>query len=878
MAELPTGTVTLLFTDIEGSTRLLRQMGEDYAGLLAEHRRLLRAAFTANGGREVDTQGDAFFIAFDRAFDAVAAAAAVQRSLAGHAWPDGGAVRVRIGLHTGEPALVDDLYVGLDVHRAARLCAAGHGGQVLLSDATRALAEQRLPPGTSLRDLGEHRLKDLQRPERIFQLVVADLPSEFPPLRTAELLPNNLPTQLTSFVGRERQIADVQRLMASTRLLTLVGSGGAGKTRLALQVAASLLEHFSDGVWLVELAPLADTTLVPQAVTSALGIRNDSVRSPLAALAEYLHSRELLLLLDNCEHLMVACAEMAEGLLRIGPKVRILATSREALDIPGETIWRVPSLTCPDPRHLPPAEQLSAYEAVHLFIDRAAAALSGFTVTNANAPALVQICQQLDGIPLAIELAAARVKVLTPEQIAARLDDRFRLLTGGSRTALPRQQTLRALVDWSYDLLLEPERMLWRRLSVFAGGWTLQAVEGICASGGIDEYEVLDLLAQLIDKSLVLAKAQHGAARYALLETLRKYGLEKLRTAGEDDVLRRRHRDWFAELVRDQAARLSGPGQADAFACLEAEHENLRATLDWCEIEPGGWEIGARIADELVWFWCLRGYVREGHERLSRLLALAIGHTEGRARALSAAGQLAHHVGESERAAGLFEESIAIWRDLGDRRGAAIALARFGQFEQAQGDYEHAWLLLNESRSLFQEVGTESGLDAPLAVFLAQVAKNRGDHERAIALFQDCLRLAEQQGDKHAASGTLRSLGELMQLEGAHERAAAYLRDSLILIHELDDRACAVTTLDSLAILAAARGDAARAARLLAVAGALREAQGVSLSPAERYAGEQAAAAARMQLGPTIFDTAWSEGRAMTLEQAITYALLPMPE
>ncbi len=440
MPGLPTGTVTFLFTDIEGSTTLLQRLGDRrYAEVLEEHQRLLRDAFAKGNGQEIGTQGDAFLVAFPRARDALATAVAAQHSLMKHTWPDGASLRVRMGLHTGESISNTDRYVGLDVHRASRICSAGHGGQILLSDAVGALAARDLPPGVSLRDLGTHRLKDLREPEHLFQVVVADLPADFPPPKSLNVLPNNLPVQLTSFIGREREKAEVRRLLSTTRCLTLTGSGGAGKTRLALQVAAEALEEFPDGVWFVELAALSDSSLVPKAVASSLGMPEQPGRMLIEALADYLRGESALVILDNCEHLVAACAQLADALMRTCPSLRILATSREALGVTGETTWRVPSLSLPDPQSLPPLNRFTEYEAVRLFIDRAVSSAPQFAVTSRNAPAVAQVCHRLDGIPLAIELAAARVKVLAVEQIAARLDDRFRLLTGGSRTALPRQ-------------------------------------------------------------------------------------------------------------------------------------------------------------------------------------------------------------------------------------------------------------------------------------------------------------------------------------------------------------------------------------------------------------------------------------------------------
>ncbi len=458
MPSLPTGTVTFLFTDIEGSTTLLQRLGDRrYAEVLAEHQRLVRDAFAKGNGQEIDTQGDAFLVAFSRARDAVATAVAAQQALMKHPWTDGASLRVRMGLHTGEPVGATDRYVGLDVHRAARICSAGHGGQILLSDAVSGLAARDLPPGVSLRDLGTHRLKDLREPEHLFQVMHPDLPTDFPPLKSLDALPNNLPRQLTSFVGRDREMAEVKKLLATTCLVTLTGAGGSGKTRLALHVATDVLERYPDGVWLAQLAPLSEPALVPKAVASALDIPEQPARLLTDTVVDYLRSRSLLLLLDNCEHLLQACADLANVLLQACPNLCILATSREALGIAGELTYRVPSLSLPDLKRLPSPESLTQYEAVRLFVERAAFSKPGFQITSSNAAAVAQVAHRLDGIPLAIELAAARVKALPVDVIAARLDDQFRLLTGGSRTGLPRHQTLRATLDWSYNWLSEQE-------------------------------------------------------------------------------------------------------------------------------------------------------------------------------------------------------------------------------------------------------------------------------------------------------------------------------------------------------------------------------------------------------------------------------------
>jgi predicted ATPase/class 3 adenylate cyclase len=557
---LPTGTVTFLFTDIEGSTRLWEQHPEAMGAAVARHDALAAAVIAPHRGVLVKSrgEGDSLFAVFAQASDALAAASALQQAVLAEPWPAETPLRVRIALHTAAAELRDGDYYGLGVNRCARLRAVAHGGQVLFSSPTYDRVRDHLPEGAALRDLGSHRLKDLQQPEQLFQLLHPALPADFPPLRSLAAFAHNLPVQLTRFIGREREMADVKRLLAASHLLTLTGSGGCGKTRLALQVAADLLEEYTDGVWLVELAALTDPALVAQTVVSALGAREEPSRTPAQTLLEYLRPKHLLLVLDNCEHLLAACAQLADTSLRSCPNLRVLASSREGLGVAGEQTYRVPSLSVPDAEHLPSLERLQEFEAVQLFAARAALSQPTFAVTAANARAVVQVCRRLDGIPLAIELAAARVKALPVEKVAERLDDRFRLLTGGSRTALPRQQTLRALIDWSYDLLTETERKLLRRLSVFAGGWTLEAAEAVCSGDGLDEWEVLDLVTTLVDKSLVQYEAGEGEARYRLLETVRQYARDRLLESGEADVARGRQLDWCLALAERAEPKLRG--------------------------------------------------------------------------------------------------------------------------------------------------------------------------------------------------------------------------------------------------------------------------------------------------------------------------------
>jgi predicted ATPase/class 3 adenylate cyclase len=812
--DLPSGIVTFLFTDIEGSTALLQHLGDRrYAEVLAEHRQILRAAFQAGGGHEIDTQGDAFLIAFGSALDAVATAVAAQRAIADHPWTEGAPIRVRMGVHTGEPTLAGSGYVGLDVHRAARIMSAGYGGQILLSQATHDLIAHDLPQGLTAQDLGEHRLKDLTRPEHIFQMVIPELTADFPPLKTLDIISNNLPIQLTTFIGREHEIEDVKRLLSKTRLLTLMGAGGAGKTRLAIQVAADLIEEFQKGVWLVELAPLADPTLVVQAVATTFQVREAAGRALLDLLVDYLQPKSLLLVLDNCEHLVAACAQLATALLRACPNVKILATSREALAIAGETTHQVPPLSRPDPRRLQSLEQLAQFEAVRLFVERAVHSQPRFALTDANAKAVAHICHRLDGIPLAIELAAARVRVLTPDQIGARLDDRFRLLTGGSRTGLLHHQTLRAAMDWSYDLLSEGERTLLRRLAVFAGGFHYDAVEAICTDGSVEALAVLDLLTYLVDKSLVVAEGLNGDIRYRLLETIRQYGLERLQESGEVAAVRGRHLDWYLGLAERAEPELQGPDQKGWLSQLEMEHDNLRAALEWAKMEERGAEAGLRLAGALHRFWAMRGYLSEGREWLEGAVSRSQGPSKARAKAIYGAGALGFVQGDYGRAEALCEQSLALYRELGDKFGIALSLNVLASLHMYRGDYGRAIALLEQSLALCRELDHRWLIAATLST-LARTLRPRGDYERAKALLEESLILWRQTGDKWGLARSLHSLGVVARLQGDFARARVLHEESLALYRELGHKVDLADALLSLGTVAQNQGDYARAIAL----------------------------------------------------------------
>jgi predicted ATPase/class 3 adenylate cyclase len=874
MPHRPSGTVTFLFTDIEASTDLLQRAGDArYAGMLADHRRLLRAAFRQEGGEEIGTQGDALLTVFSSARDAVAAAVAAQQALLRHSWPEGMTPRVRMGLHTGEPGTVAGEYIGLDVHRAARLCAAGHGGQILLSLATSALVKDTLPQGTDLRNLGRHRLRDLQQPENIFQVVHADLPAEFPPLRALDVLPNNLPRQLTSFIGREREILEVKRLLSTTSLLTLTGPGGCGKTRLALQVAADLIDAYADGVWLVELAGLMEPALVLHTLASTLGVREGPGRELLSVLRQYLESREVLLVLDNCEHVVAACAETAEALIRSCPGLRILVTSREPLGVGGETVWRVPSLSVPETGGPAPVEGLVRYEAVRLFIERAMAVQPAFTLTPQNTAAVAAVCRQLDGLPLAIELAAARMRALSAGQIAERLDKRFSLLTGGSRTVLPRQQTLRGALDWSHDLLSQNERALLRRLSVFAGGCTLEAAEAVCSDGSLATEEILDLLTQLVSKSLVLADAQDAVVRYRLLETVREYARDRLVESGDATNVQDRHLAWYLHLVEQAEPELTGPEQRTWLDRLETEHDNLRAMLEWSKVDDGSADAGLRAATALWHFWNVHGHFSEGRAWLETMLSRNLEAPAAvRAKALTGAGLLAHRQGDYDGAIKLCTEGLSRFRDLGDLSGMAQALYMVGIATLAQGDYETAKRLFQESLQLSGQTGNKRRMAIALNS-IGEVARCQGDYAAARTAYEDSLALKREVGDRSGITVSVGNLGHVALHQGDCRAAAVLFKEALTGARELAHKVGIAEYLAGLGGVAAAEGRCARGARLLAAADSLLSLLGALLEPSDRLEYERSVAAARTGLSDEVFRTAWDEGRVMGLDQAIRYAL-----
>lgn len=820
MPDLPTGTVTFLFSDIQGSTQLLQKLGDEYSRVLSEHHRLLRDAFAKHHGIVIDTQGDSFFVAFTRALDAVRAAADAQRALHGHDWGSGIRVHVRMGLHTGEPVLVGERYVGMDVHRAARIGSAGHGGQVLVSESTKVLIQGDLPHDMTLYDLGEHRLKDLRTPKHLYQLVISGLPVEYRPLKTMASTPNNLPIQLTSFIGRTREIENIKRRMMTARLITLTGSGGSGKTRLSLQAAGELLEEFRDGVWFIELAPLADPELVPQSIASVLGIREQTGEAVSDVLMHYLHEKELLLILDNCEHLVDMCAKMAEQLLRACPKLRILASSREALGIAGEVPYRVPSLSLPNTGDLSP-DTLSQFEAVRLFVDRAVTVQPTFAVNRQNADAVVQVCARLDGIPLALELAAARVQALSVEQIAKKLDDRFGLLTGGSRSALPRHRTLEAAIDWSYELLTDGERLLLRRLAVFSGGWTLDAAEFVCSGDGIESNEILDLLLRLTTKSMVIADQQTSEMRYRLLETIRQYAQIRLEEASENVPCRNHHLEFFLALAEEAEPKLRGREQLGWLERLENEHDNFRAALVWSR-RPGTVESGLKLVAALYGFWKLRGYTAEGFQQIELLLPLAdhLKDTATYARAVGAAGDYALVQSDLGHARARLEESVRIFHQLDNSIGLADSLQSLFKTLWTIGEHATAQVFLDESLEISRSAGYERGVAEALGL-LGFVRMEAGDNDGASQLFEESLALSRKLGDETSLSGLQNTLGEISLRKGDYVKSRMLLEQALAIARELGLKLQIGIILIDLGNLALIQGDYEGATSLLLEALAL---------------------------------------------------------
>ncbi len=856
MRSLPTGTLTLLFTDIEGSTRLLQQLGSRYADMLRECRRLLRTAFQQRHGHEVDTQGDAFFVVFERAADAISAAVAAQQALFNAHWPAGASVRVRMGLHTGEPQSTEEGYIGLDVHQAARIMSAAHGGQVLLSQATRDLVASDLPEGVCLHDLGEYRLKDIVGQSRLFHLLIPDVPTDFPPLSTlrSQLSRPTIPSQSTSFVGREQECAAICEHLrrADVRLLTLIGTAGVGKTRLALQIATALTDLFADGICFVALERAGHSDEVLPAIAQALAVQEEKGIPLLAQVKASVRGRSILLLLDNFEQVLPARLLIAD-LLADCPTLKVLVTSRAMLHLQAEHLFEVAPLPLPVPDQARDVKALARSAAVTLFVQRAQAVVPDFQLTAANAAAVAGICARLDGIPLAIELAAARTRHFSPQTLLARLEQGLAILQGKAPDVPARQQTLQGAIAWSYELLGVAEQRVFRRLAVCASGATLEVAEQVCAAaGGLDE-DLSEVLEELVDKSMLQRQEREkDEMRFWLLQTLREYAAERLSEAGELEVTRAAHASYFLSWVERVAPLLSGAEQVHWLDQLDREYENVRTALAWtlegAELEPERGEQALRLCAALMGFWEVRGYIAEGLAYLERGLTLGRnvepvvraqalhgagflalmqdeharaeaflresqllfregGDTVGMAHILRLQGNLASVKNSYKVARRLLEEALALYRESRDLRRAASTREALAQVAIAQCDYDRAHALLEQNLIFYRAQGEQYSTAYPLyhlarAGFLA-----RGDGTQARSLAEESLALFRSVGNRRLIAYTLNLLGEISGVEGEEERARAMLEESLTIFKAIGERFGTAEALISLARVAANRGE-----------------------------------------------------------------------
>ena len=880
MPELPSGTVTFLFSDIEGSTRLATEHVAAWPDILERHREIMRAAFEPVGGVEAGTEGDSFFIVVPGAPDAVTAAVEAQRALAAEPWVPGTEVRVRMGMHTGEAGFSASTYAGLNVHRASRIAGVAHGGQVLLSDATRALVADALPSGVDLHDLGTHRLRDLEHPERLWQLIIPGLPSAFPPIASPGVTPNNLPTRLTTFLGREREIGEVTELLERSRLLTLTGPGGTGKTRLSLEVAARALDAHPDGVFFVELAPITEPELVTATIAQQLGLLDRGGRTAAERLTEHIGERKMLLVLDNFEQVTEAAASVS-SLLASTANLTVLVSSRSALRVSGEQEYPVPPLGLPDPSSLPPLEQVSQYESVALFIERARAVKPDFAVTNENAPAVAEICVRLDGLPLAIELAAARIRIFTPQAMLGRLQSTLGLASGGGRDLPERQQTLRGAIAWSHDMLDERDRAMFACLSVFVGGASLEAIDRVCGAevGG----DALDALTSLLEKSLVRQReGVDGEPRFRMLQTIREFGMEQAIESGRWDSLRERHAELFKELAEMSAALIMSSDKRPWLDRLEEEHDNLRAAFAWAQ-ETQAAELALRMGASLWRFWQMRGYLVEGLERVTQALAMphAADHPEARADALSAAAGLAYWLADGDGARGFYEQEIEVRTALVDRRGLAEALYGISftwsiidlTVEDAAG---RATKYVTEALGIYQELGDAPGIGR-CEWALANVAWGAGDLEGARTHALRALDTFASIDDRFNfgwASYTL-GLGALAELqrETSPEQiseARRRLGEALRIFDDAQDVTGYSLVFDAFAMLALHEGDRARSARLSGAVARLDRTSGTGLNSWNR--GVLNFDPSALRADPSLA-AAWAEGEALSPSEAVAYAL-----
>jgi predicted ATPase/class 3 adenylate cyclase len=877
-AVLPTGTITFLFTDIEGSTRHLQILGPAWKEVVEQHDRILREAFHSHQGVEVSTEGDAFFVAFTTASAALSAAIQAQRALAAAPWP-GEPVRVRMGMHTGEGVLGGDNYVGIDVHRAARIASAAHGGQVLVSAATKALLGDSLATEFTLRDLGEHRLKDLSHPERLYQLVGEGLAERFPPPRGLSGSPNNLPVQLTSFIGREGMVATIMDHIGRHRLVTLTGPGGTGKTRLALQVAAGCLDSFSDGVFFVPLAAITEPEVVMPTVAANLGLP-PIFGSAVERIGDYLSGKSFLLVLDNLEQVVAVAPDVAE-LLALAPTIRVLTTSRAPLRVSGEQEVPVPTLPVPVVSSRGDLKEIADLDSVAIFIERAMAARPDFRLTEANAEAVAEIVTRVDGLPLAIELAAARVKLFSPEAMVRRLGDRLALLTGGARDLPSRQQTLRGAIAWSYDLLDSDQRTVFERLSVFAGGGYLDQIIPVVQEGlGV---EPLEAISHLVDHSLIA----NLEGRFTMLETIREYASERLAERGASAV-RAQHAEVYAQLAEEASPHLTRTEQKKWLDRLEGDHDNLRAGLEWA-IESGNADLACRMGGALWRFWQLRGYVTEAVARLDRVLALSGSTPALRSRALEAAGGLAYWQARPADAHHHYAEALAIEEEIGDTSRIANAAYNLafpvGLIEGSGKGLAHALRALD----LYRQVGDRHGMAtaewglgtinmlgessvANMGLRLVDagtpgILAGKSHYDTALEIFSGL-------DDAFMLGWTYRMLGFLEERLGHLEAAREHIGAALRIFAPVPDITGVILLLRDLAQLAVTAGQDHRAVTLVGAMSALEKRSGTSLVASDMYPNQiDGLSAVIDRLDPAEVEKLFANGRSMSMAAAIDYAL-----
>jgi predicted ATPase/class 3 adenylate cyclase len=874
MPELPSGTVTFLFTDIAGSTALWERDRAAMREAVDRQLAILQSLIAAHQGVLYKIIGDGTQAAFASAEAALRAAVASQRALLAEDWGEIGPLTVRMALHAGEaiPDIRGD-YLAAPLNRLARLLSTGYGGQILLSQTVQQLSRGALPAGSELRDLGEHRLRDLLEPERVYQLRHPDLPAEFPPLKSLEHRPNNLPLQPTPFLGREQEVEQVVALVRrpDVRLLTLTGPGGTGKTRLGLQVGAEVLEDFADGVFFVPLAPLTDPELVPSAIAEALEVREEGGRPLRERLLDVLAGKQLLVVLDNVEH-VVGAAPFVGELLGAAPGLKVLATSRIPLRLRGEQEYAVPTLTLPRRKPPPTAEQLTQYEAVRLFIARAQAVKADFTVSNETAPAVAEICHRLDGLPLAIELAAARVRMLSPQAMLARLEQRLPLLTGGARDAPARQQTLRNTIAWSYDLLSPEEKALFRRLAVFAGRASFEAIEAVANSDG--DLDVFGGIERLLEHSLIRQEeGPDGEPRFWMLETVREFGVEQLEVHGEETTTRDRHAGYFLALLERADPDVFGSGSLQpVLDAIEPEHDNAGAALRW-SWETGDHDTLLRLAGALAWFWYYRGYLNEGQRWLSQALETPADPAAPRPRAwaLTASGLIASVSGEPERAAELLTASFDWWERSSEAVGHAVARGLLGGLRVSQGQYDEAAALFLGNEAFFQGGAYEIWI-AHARFHLGVIAWMQGDEDRARSVLRDAAEHFDRSEDPAHASDSLRYLGLIACAAGDLDEAARWFREMLTRLHQQRSRRALAVGLADVATLAAAHEAWHPAAQLFAKAEALLQDEGAAFTLPARDHYERAHVRARDALGEDVYHAAADAGRALTLEQALSEA------